>query len=58
MEIKNEFVLHGMTWAAADKIEYNTIGKFKTSYIIFPGTIFFNVQLMHIHNKKNIHVMH
>ena len=48
MEIKNEFVLHGMTWAAADKIEYNTIGKFKTSYIIFPGTIFFDVQLMHI----------
>ena len=31
MEIKEEILLNGMTWAAADKIEYNTIGAFKTS---------------------------
>ena len=31
MEIKVELVLHSMTWAAADKIEYNTIGEFQTS---------------------------
>ena len=28
MEIKDELVLHGMNWEAADKIEYNTIGAF------------------------------
>ena len=31
MDIKDELVLHGMTWAAADEIEYNTIGTFQTS---------------------------
>ena len=31
MKIKDELVLKGMTQAAADKIEYNTMGKFKTS---------------------------
>ena len=25
MDIQDEFVLHGMTWAAADDIEYNII---------------------------------
>ena len=30
MEIKYDLVLHVMTWAAADGIEYNTIGAFKT----------------------------
>ena len=44
MEIKYGLVLHGMTWAAADKIEYNTIGAFQTSdsntprYYIFQWT--------------------
>ena len=36
MEIKDELVLHGMTWTAADEIEYNKIGAFKTSYINTP----------------------
>ena len=31
MEIKDELVLNNMTWAAADDIEYNTIGEFETS---------------------------
>ena len=30
-EIKDELVLQGMTHAASDKIEYNTIGAFQTS---------------------------
>ena len=37
MKIKGGIVLHGMTWAAADKIEYNTIGEFKTSDSNTPG---------------------
>ena len=31
MKIKDELVLQGMTLAAADKIEYNTMGAFQTS---------------------------
>ena len=31
MMIEDKLVLHGMTQEAADKIEYNTIGAFKTS---------------------------
>ena len=31
MDIKDELVLHGTTQAAADEIEYNTIGAFQTS---------------------------
>ena len=31
MEIKYEIVLNGMTWAAEDEIENNTIGDFQTS---------------------------
>ena len=44
MDIKDELVLNGMTWAAADDIEYNTIGEFQTSnsntpvYYIFRWT--------------------
>ena len=30
MKIKDELVLHGMPLAAADNIEYNTIGEFQT----------------------------
>ena len=30
MEIKDELVLHGMTWSAGDETEYNTIGSFQT----------------------------
>ena len=36
MEIKEELFLICMTWAAADGIEYNTIGAFKTSNINTP----------------------
>ena len=31
MKIKNELVLQGMNLAAADEIEYNTMGEFQTS---------------------------
>ena len=31
MKIKDQLVLQGMTQAAADEIEYNTMGAFKTS---------------------------
>ena len=31
MKIKDELVLQGMTQAAADDIEYNTMGAFQTS---------------------------
>ena len=31
MKIKDELVLQGMTQAASDKIEYNTMGAFQTS---------------------------
>ena len=37
MDIKDELVLNGMTWAAADEIEYNTIGVFQTSDSNTPG---------------------
>ena len=36
-KIKYELVLHGMTWAEAENIEYNTIGAFKTSDSNTPG---------------------
>ena len=32
MKIKYELVLEGMTQAAADKIEYNTMGAFESSH--------------------------
>ena len=32
MKIKDERVLQGMNQAAADEIEYNTMGAFQTSY--------------------------
>ena len=37
MEIKCKLFLHGMTWAEAYDIEYNTIGSFKTSDSDTPG---------------------
>ena len=37
MDIKDEIVLHGMTWEEVDEIEINTIGTFKTSDINTPG---------------------
>ena len=37
MKIKDELVLNGMTQAAADDIEYNIIGEFKTIDSNTPG---------------------
>ena len=37
MEIKDELFLDGMTWVAADYIEYNIIGEFKNSDSNTPG---------------------
>ena len=37
MEIKEYLVLHGMTWAAAQEIKYNTIGAFQTVKSNTPG---------------------
>ena len=37
MNIKDELVLHGMTWEAPDRIEYNTIDAFQTSDSNTPG---------------------
>ena len=37
MDIKDELVLNGMTWAAAYNIGYNTIGAFQTRDSITPG---------------------
>ena len=37
MKIKYELVLNGMTWEAADNIEYNMIGALKTSDSNTPG---------------------
>ena len=31
MKIKDELVLHGITWKSADEIEYNTICAFQTA---------------------------
>ena len=41
MEIKDGLVLHGMTWAASDEIEYNTIVEFKIRDSNTPG--YYNV---------------
>ena len=35
--IKEYLVLRGITWAAADNIEYNTIGEFQTIDSNTPG---------------------
>ena len=37
MEIKYELLLNGMTWSAADDIQYNNIGALKTSESTTPG---------------------
>ena len=37
MNIKDDLVLHGMTWTDEDEIEYSTIGAFQTSDSNTPG---------------------
>ena len=58
MEIKDELVLHGMTWAEADYIEYNTIGEFQNNGSNIPG--YYIVQWIgNAYNiQENIHAMH
>ena len=58
MDIKDELVLHSMTLAVANKIEYNAIGTFQTSnsntpvyYIVWWTSNTYTLQ-------KNIPVMH
>ena len=41
MDSKYELVLHGMTWAAVDNIEYNTICAFQISNNNTPGYYIF-----------------
>ena len=52
MDIKDKLVLNGMTWAAADNIEYNNIVIFQTSNSNTLGIILFDGQVMHIPYKK------
>ena len=58
MKIKDELVLQGMTQAAADEIEYNTMGAFQTSDKNTHGYYIVNGQVMHIPSRKNINAMH
>ena len=58
MEIKDKLVLDGMTWAAAENIENNTVGAFQISNSNTPGYYIFGGQVMHILYRENIHVMH
>ena len=58
MKIKDELFLQGMTQAAADEIEYNTMGEFQTSdcntygyYIVKWTGNAYNLQ-----EKYNIHM--
>ena len=37
MKIKDKLIMNGMTWSAADNIEYNNIGAFQTSDSNTPG---------------------
>ena len=41
IEIKDQLVLNGITWEAAEKIEYNTVGAFQTSNSNTPGYYIF-----------------
>ena len=58
MKIKDELVLRGMTQAAADEIEYNTMVEFQTSdcnthgYYIVKWTV--NTYTL----QENVNVMH
>ena len=58
MKIKDELVLQGMTQAAADEIEYNTMGAFKLATKTHMDIILLNGQVMHIAYSKIINVMH
>ena len=60
MEIKDKIVLNGMTWAAADEMEYNTIGAFQTSESHTPG--YYIVRWIgnecNLHEKYTCHVFY
>ena len=51
MQIKDERVLNGIAWAAADNMYSNTIGAFQTSYSYTPG----NYIVHWIGNAYNLH---
>ena len=57
MKIKDEIVLQGMTQAASDDIEYNTIGVFQTinsntpGYYIVRWTV--NANVVHTYRHTN-----
>ena len=58
MEIKDELVLHGMTWEASDEIEFNTIDVFQTRNINMPVYYILYGQVINIPYRNNINVMH
>ena len=58
MDIKDELVLHGMTWAAADDIEYNTIGSFQTSNSNTPENYIFRWKGNAYNLQEKMHVIH
>ena len=58
MKIKDKLVLKGMNQAAADEIEYNTMGAFKLATVTHMNIILLNGQVIHIPCRKNINVMH
>ena len=58
MKIRDELLLNGMTCAAADEIEYNNIGEFKPATVTSLDIIFLDGKVIHIPDRKNIHVMH
>ena len=58
MKIKDELVLKGTNQAAADDIEYNTMGAFKLVNVIHMDIMLLNGQVMHIPYRKNIKFMH
>ena len=58
MKIKDELVLQGMTQAAADKIEYNTMGVFQTSDCNTHGYYIVKLTVNAYNLQKNINVMH
>ena len=58
MEVKDKLVLNGITWAASDEIEYNTIGSFQTSESNTPGYFIFRWigNAYTLHEKYTCHV--
>ena len=58
MDIKDELVLNGKTWEAADDIEKIQLMNFKPSIVTYLGIMLLDEQVMYISYRNNIHVMH